>query len=477
MQKDENHVSIRPVLESAEALILVAREGMSMKKGDIRVATSTGFEGQRASRSVMGGVFVLLFIANLVRFYPEWLSGWLQVFWFDVFAILIVTGGLVVASVQHARFVGRDSLAVGALVVIVLLAVSINSRGIGDLTYFARVLYAVLIVVLVVAPWFKTSRNPYMSLSSIVFWSVPPVAVVFALQMFPLPVLTDLVHFLYGTEKLRDIYSSSPRVYGSFHNANWAGVYLMVAWAVVFWRRWHQLTSNMTAAAMSGMILFMTLGTGSRTAVIGIIVALVWVVLVGFALDRGVRGKIKILGLITSAALIGLVMYYMDVFPDLKRFEELFIAGGLTSIDTAATRIDTWVAGWERFLESPWIGPGVDGIAHNSFITWLQAFGVIGFGVLLFLIVGVFYAWLKVGIGSEVQLAGAVFWGFLVMGLTAEFFFTTQLLWLVLPFIFGICFIRSRTPCGYIEKHPILSRTPRETLIYSEASTPQRRCV
>jgi len=403
-------------------------------------------EGQRRPKAVMANTFFFLFIANLFRFYPEWLSGWLQVFWFDIVAVLIMLGSLLIAAVRRERFGSRTSLVIGFVFVSVLLLTSLNAASVMHLTEVVRVIYATGIVILLVAPWFKSTDRPYEALAYIVNRSIPVIAVIFAIQLFSVAPMVDLVHQIYGTEKLRDISYSSPRVYGTFHNANWAGVYLIVAWVVVIWRRIHRLASGRSTWIRILMLLFMTVATGSRSGLIGISVGLLWLFLMVLR-SEGLNGLAKMLEFavmfVVTLVILGVPIYSSGILP-VKRFVELFSAQDILEIESAAGRIRSWIAGWEMFLQSPWFGPGVEGIPHNSFITWLLAFGVIGFVALVFLIVSVVYAWLKLGFGADVQLGSAVFWGFMAMGLTADVFFTTQLLGLVLPFIFGVFFARSK---------------------------------
>lgn len=402
----------------------------------------------------MSSAFVVLFVANLFRFYPDWLSGWLQVFWFDILAVLIMLGSLLIAAVRGESFVSRTSLVVGLGFVWVLLLTSLNASSVMHLTELGRVVYATGIVVLLVQPWFKSTDRAYEVLAYIVDRSIPIVAFVFSIQLFSVSPIVDLVHHMYGTEKLRDISYSSPRVYGTFHNANWAGVYLIVAWLVVIWRRIHRLASSRSTWIRLLMLLFMTVSTGSRSGLIGISVGLVCLFVI-LLRSEGINGLVKMLGLgvmlVMTLVILGVPIYSSGLLP-VQRFVELFRAQNILELESAAGRVQSWIAGWEMFLQSPWFGPGVEGIPHNSFITWLLAFGIIGFAALVFLIVGVFYAWLRLGFGPDVQLASAVFCGFMVMGFTAEVFFTTQLLWLVLPFIFGVFFIGTKKTSMYASR-------------------------
>ena len=105
-------------------------------------------------------------------------------------------------------------------------------------------------------------------------WFFFIIFVVSMIQLFAPPVIGDLIHNLYGTTKLRSIWTGYPRVYGTFYNANWFGVYLVfyLAWlnSILLEKKVHFIAYLLRLILL--VILFVV--AGSRTAIIGAIICL-----------------------------------------------------------------------------------------------------------------------------------------------------------------------------------------------------------
>ena len=147
--------------------------------------------------------------------------------------------------------------------------------------------------------------------------------------------------------------------------------------------------------------------------------------------------------MISGAAISFLLLDIFVVQSLMKRWLELF-SGQIVA--SAEVRIDYWASSWGRIAERPWFGSGVESIPHNSFLTTLEAFGLIFGGALIgfycFLIAA---SWLTVK-KEDSLLVVPVLMAFTVMSATAEFFYTTQLIILVVPLFMWVVVSTTRRP-------------------------------
>jgi O-antigen ligase len=341
------------------------------------------------------------------------------------------------------------SLLLLALILSILFTVtSLNAAAIQDLTHYARLIYFIVFVVLIAAPWANSDPQFHKRLPGLLLWSSIPMAMVFALQMFPIDGVSNLIYWLYGDVKLRSYTSSSPRVYGTFYNANWVGVYLMACWVSLFSLWLRKDIKIFSVCCIGTLLLFMTIATGSRTALIGSAIALVWLLMFWFVFG-GARSRIFSFAMVglTFSVMLGALIWTGSDLPFWSRYSELF-SGGLINVKSFASRIDHWHAGINHFLQSPVIGPGVKSIPHNSYIAWLQSFGLIGFTAVLFFLFASLWRWIYLGAAFEVMFSSSVFVGFMAMSFTSEFFFTTQVMLLIIPIITGVFFVSKKNLCN-----------------------------
>jgi O-antigen ligase len=322
-----------------------------------------------------------------------------------------------------------------------LIALSLNVDSAKDLSHLVRIIYIISFSFLILAPWARSESNFYEKISKLLIATIIPMSVLFTVQMFPTGEISEFIYQIYGDTKLRPFTSSSPRVYGSFFNANWAGVYLMACWISLISLSTYKIITLRYFFILASLLILMTIATGSRTAMVGICAGLLWFVTtwIVFYSKTGKLRAFSRFGFILFFIFLFIIIFIDDlVFFD--RFRELLTADDISEINSLSNRIGHWEEGMIHFLESPLIGPGVHGIPHNSYITWLQAFGLFGFLLLILLLFVLSFRWYTIGKRFSVLYSSSVLIGFLIMALTAEFFFVTQILLLIAPIVFGIFF-------------------------------------
>lgn len=402
---------------------------------------------------------LILFTLNIFRPYPAALDGWARVFWFDALLIVFFIYFYFSYAILSKYSFRKNSLLVAFFLLTLFTITSLNSGSFSNLTHYARFVYFIFFIFFFVAPWASLDPFFYKRLSILLLWSSVPMAIIFALQMFPTYGISNLLYWLYSDEKLRPFYSNGPRVYGTFFNANWAGVYLMACWVSLFSLFLRRDISKILTICIGVFLFSMTVATGSRTALFGSIVAILWLVVFWFIFSNSRKHFLKLI-LLGLTFLIGFgVLYWVsnDMF-FWKRYNELF-QGDFAAIRSLATRIDAWHEGINYFIQSPVLGPGVKNMPHNSYITLLQAFGLVGFAPFLFFLCLLLWRWLYLGSTFDVMFSSSVLVGFMVMSTTAEFFFTTQVMLLILPIITGIFFVSKHLTMDYSRLDHSLPRT------------------
>lgn len=270
--------------------------------------------------------------------------------------------------------------------------------------------------------------------------------IIFIISMIQLlnPIfLGSPIKILYGSSKLRNLWSGYPRIYGSFFNANWFGVYL------VFYLTW--LNTNMLQRLISykryivriSMLIILFVFSGSRTAIIGAAIALL-IQMMGY---RNIKPLLA--GLTVSTC----IMFGMSASAAISKFAGKTINRYIQTFDTLKTeglniaalnpgRMLGWITTFDKFKEKPIFGFGNIGnfIPHNSYLYFLNAFGLFGLvSVILTVVLGFIsitekYKGICVNSGCVYMKRWRISFipSFLIMSLTAEFMFTTQVMFLLI---------------------------------------------
>lgn len=435
-----------------------------------------GEPGRRAM-SVDAATFLLgVALLGILRFNPTFLPLVLTVYWADV-AILAL--GLLwflnarrLSWMPAVRWTAGSGLLALVLIVIAILGSSLFARSAppGEENIIQAVRFTVYgITTLLLADLAVRSDVDWHGVARRLVVAALLVNVgVAMIQLLNPPGLGPLVYALWGEDKLRSLASGYPRVYGTYFNANWCGVF--VAWCVTYlvatWRTGSR--TPLRQGLLLSAALFLLIVTGSRT---GILATAAGATVAGLAqVDLARFGRVQLrrrsgfTGLVVVAAAIAVIVVAVRRL-DLSRFATRFVelamllsAPGEAEVGTLESRFRAWGQGLELFWSAPIFGVGgsteTTGIApHNGYIAMLAHFGVVGAaGLSLFVVCACILARRTLGGDPGSRGLHAWFFGFTaalsVAMMAGDFIYTSRLifLWLlVLAFAVGQAeFARSR---------------------------------
>lgn len=278
-------------------------------------------------------------------------------------------------------------------------------------------------------------KNPLNKIDKLVNIAFIIIIIVGFVQLLNPPIMGDLIKLLYGSDKLRDIWSGYPRVYSTFMNANWFGV------AIVFFASYFvsvyklkMLTSRSFSIKII-CVLSLLIISASRTALIG------FMVLMLFQIVKAKSLKYLSAYSITVVVLFGALNYLSEIVPLMNRalqrttgvVQQLFV--GEDTLDSViGGRYIHWQESLDLVIKNPIIGYGGSvSIPHNAYLSFLLTFGLIGFILVLFFII---LTMLEVRKNFNNNTSNSVIreWlinftiPFLVMSLAADLFFSTQVM-------------------------------------------------
>jgi hypothetical protein len=292
--------------------------------------------------------------------------------------------------------------------------------------------------------WFLTimaSRleNPYEFYSKLINVSFIIIFFVALIQFLNPPILGDYIKAIYGSEKLRNIYSGYPRVYSTFYNANWFGVYL------VFYLGW--INSNFILKKISlkkylkkmVLVSLLMFSIGSRTAILGgsIVMFVQWF---DFRFFRRAIKFLPIIIILVPSIFWGLSNITF-LHKTLNRFtstwnQMLQVGFDMSVLDPG--RWYTWSVFFERFKNNPLVGSGGSGelIPHNSYLYFLDTFGLMGVSITILCVVAYLFIRTKEDCKLlETKISRKWLYSFIlsfgVMSILADFIFTTQIMLLM----------------------------------------------
>lgn len=387
---------------------------------------------------------ILAFALITIRLHPVSLSGIVSTYWADGFLALISLAWLLLSKTM---LVERRTLQIAASLLLyfavnALLFVALQSpHTVGVVTTFVRMAYYVLITMvffdLLQRPPRRRATDWIKPLDLFFFVNV----VIVLAQLFDPPYFGDIVRSLFGKAKLRSLATGYPRVYGAFSNANWFSVYLVfngLAWVAAYKAR---VISFRSATFRLFLLGGLVLVSGSRTGLVGLVVGLT----ASLLLTRSQRAfRFIVMSAITIGGLLPIFSGNPLMRGTMQRFMDVFASGRLASVSSVSGRQTTWAEAWRFIIAKPIFGhgdPSLSGslIPHNSYLTWLLAYGLIG---VIPLAMVALYLWTRVGkrrpIDEEQGFVKEWFVSFTVafgvMSFSADFIITTQvmLLWLFL---------------------------------------------
>jgi hypothetical protein len=382
-------------------------------------------------------VCILVFLRPHFSFIPDVAS----VYWPDGLIILVLI--IYLLKPKHENLVrisiGKSSVVLEMFFIILLLipiALNqiINGFSFEGIFSYLKVIYYYLVFWAVYNLTIKTP-NIFSYIEKIIYISFIVNFLVSTIQLLALPMLSDIIGLLYGTEKLRTIWSGYARVYGTLYNANWFGVYLIfnLAWfnGLILSKRIKPINYAINII----LLAFMLVISGSRTAIFAAIITTT-VQLLRYAKPTLL---FKMLLMLVPILFIGInsIGRIEILSRTLNRFSSTFmliISDGMKIENLAGSRWPEWILSYNIFIESPWIGnaPG-HYIPHNSYLSLLIGFGILGTIILLILLILISrkFNYENTPRGQQPYFRKAFIgylWGFAIASLAGDYWFSTQVM-------------------------------------------------
>ncbi len=252
--------------------------------------------------------------------------------------------------------------------------------------------------------------------------------VICIIQLIEPPALGSIVHSIYGIDKLRSLWSGYPRVYGTFYNANWFGVYLvfMISYYTMQYCNQRKPLKYILQVMIVMLLVFVS---GSRTAVIGSVIAVFSVLLINKRV-KPVVGSIIVLGVLVSIGIILAPQFplFSRTFVRFTSYFSILFSEDRSLASITGSRWSEWQASWQLFKDSPFFGNVIGNvIPHNSYIALLIRFGIVGLIAMIPLIVSFFRVLRFRGKNFRSWSVGFTI-ALLVVFFAGEYLFSTQVM-------------------------------------------------
>lgn len=249
------------------------------------------------------------------------------------------------------------------------------------------------------------------------------------IQLLDIPFINSLVHVLYGTEKLRTLWSGYPRVYGTFFNANWFGVYVVF---MIGFYTYRFCVNNKTLKYCINIIIciFLVLICASRTAMIASVVVVMGIMMLFKDFNKFIKISVIIISLGTVIIVVASQsqLYARTFMRFVSFFSEVHDSKDISSL--AGSRYEAWKVSWPLFLESPVIGGKIgDVLPHNSYIAFLIEFGMLGVFSIMLVIINLAFKLNTLRRKSKYKIFLLVYsLALLVVMMGGEYLFCTQIM-------------------------------------------------
>ncbi len=402
---------------------------------------------QEVSRFFLILVLVLIAVRPHMQFLPDLMAVYLA----DIFIVLIFFIWLLCLEFRLliVKYEIMFAISISALLLVFTFIIVVNIFLNGDSGFaaslnFARFFYYGFVMLFFI----MLIRNSCLKLHfwmNFLDWAFAINFLIVLIQLLDPPMLGPFIREFFGSEKLRSLWTGYPRVYGAFFNANWFAVYLLFCAT-----GWLAMTATGVLKfrgllLRSLLLILVLLFSGSRTGVIGLTVGVLSVLIVGKK-AKTIMGAFLIMVLSC-----GLFVFLQDniqlASKTIMRFGEAFafvVKGNVAEVDSLSSRISSWSIAFDAWLSNPLFGLGDNGlgrgfIPHNSLLTFLMTFGIVGFATAFMWLLWIFKVVMFSGACTEmVNTLKLWFIGFsisfLAMGMAGDFIFTTQvmLLWIIL---------------------------------------------
>ena len=261
-------------------------------------------KGSVTRKRMLITILLLIFVRPHFSFIPDTIS----VYWPDVMILLlsiiylIKTDGSNKNSIKKVAILRTSELLIFMFLLFpILINFMVNGLSFDILFAYSKLVYY-YIVFLAIAQLANGVYQMKNTINKIIYIGYILNFIISLVQLLAIPVLFDFISIIYGTEKLRTIWTGYARVYGAFYNANWFGVYLLF---VISWINEQMISREIKRSRYFISLIFiviMLVISGSRTAVLGAILV------TAIQFMRGLRlKKIFTISVVFIPVLIGLV--------------------------------------------------------------------------------------------------------------------------------------------------------------------------
>lgn len=157
------------------------------------------------------------------------------------------------------------------------------------------------------------------------------------------------------------------------------GLFSYLIFIIPYYGVW-DFRSFIMLTATGGAYIFMIWRTDSRSCIIAIIIALIMVFRV-VSVEKLLSSKIKIVFVLLVPLLVAVFISAFSLFNDVTGLDEWSIERFGKPIFNG--RDQTWLLGFQALIKTPLFGSGSinNGIWHNSAITCLTAYGIVGYAL------------------------------------------------------------------------------------------------
>lgn len=341
--------------------------------------------------SISRVLFGLILFLSIVRFYFPFLPGVLSHWWFDMVILGLIPFWFIYTK---ERFTGliKELFVIGIpLLLVLILPVLFADYPVNAVLNLVKIILYLLYIILFISISTKFYLTPKYFLK-IIDVSFICVFIVAFIQLIDPPVLGSAIKFLFGDKFLRSLWTGRPRVFSTFNNANFFGVYL--SFLLVVWLNAYLMFKKSVPWLLARFfpLMLLIVVSGSRTGMVAALCALLLTLLFHkFTLKEVLKYGAGIF--IVSLISIGILSLFSESFETLfQRFQILLLvfSGDTLSDSSVSGRLERQTLALDYFMQQPLFGFGhrPDDIApHNAYLTLLLCFGIVGFlGILLFVL-------------------------------------------------------------------------------------------
>lgn len=258
------------------------------------------------------------------------------------------------------------------------------------------------------------------------------------LQMFDLPLLSDVTYFVFGDNKLRTIWSGYVRTYGAFYNANWFGLYLVLCLSFIDTELIEKKLDFKKYLIYFVILVFMILVSGSRTSLIGALIVITFHSIHFLRLKNLIRISLLLTLLVLGVKSFISIEIFTKTFARFFDYFQVVIDYGFNLEMLAGSRWEHWIYSFEVFQNSPFFGSDIsEFIPHNTYLSMLITFGFFGTIIIIWNFISLFILF-----NSHQMSLKKLFYKILVFIISfsiilssGDYFFSTQVMLMVFAYL------------------------------------------